>query len=110
MAQASEVDEDLSMYVIIVAAVHTYRPVDAVECSAMLSWILLLLIPTRDASASSLPLGLGLDQALNWNLDPSCPAGRILPAHSTAWASPRFAGQMRVSPPPNSPFQGNSLG
>lgn len=50
MAQASEVDEDLSMCVIIVAAVHTYRPVDAVELL-----ILILFIPTRAASFS-LPL------------------------------------------------------
>lgn len=31
MAQASEVDEDLSMYVITVAVVPMHRPVDAVE-------------------------------------------------------------------------------
>lgn len=82
MAQASEVDEDLYEFVIIVAVVHMYRPVDSVErfccaCTVVVvvavvqgtaSWIPISASVSVSVSASasaSFCLGLGLEPGLD---------------------------------------------
>jgi hypothetical protein len=107
MAQASEVDEDLSvsLYAYVIAVVNLWlwsnicRPVDAVECAHCV-----LDVDDHDTTnchtVTASALGQAWTRALTWNLDPFLARQEgILPAQSTAWAD-------ASSPPPKFPIPG----